>query len=731
MELKELNLPQPIHEHLSKLGYKTLYPPQIEAFKKGILDGKNFVIATPTASGKTLIAIILILKRLYDEGYGGKYIYLVPLKALANEKYNEFKSHFDILIGERKPRISIATGDYDTSGEELKKADVIIATNEKMDSLLRHKPSWINKIKVLIIDEGHTIGYPDRGPILEGLISRVKTDLPNVQIVILSATISNIDEFAEWIRGEKVVTNWRPVPLYEGILYNHIIVYSDFKEIEIPKYYGEPIIDKIIETILDSGQVIIFTQTRSEAKRRAKQIGYYISKYLPRIYTEDQLMELTQISKVILEKGERTKLSEALADVVRFGVGFHHAGLNPQHRTIIEDSFRKGIIKVLTATPTLAAGVNLPGRVVIITYTSRRSVGGFQEDISVFEYKQMAGRAGRPQYDTYGEALIHTKYENMIDVLLDNYILNEPEPIESHLMNNEYPDVFIISIASTLRHLNDTKIANYLRNTLIYLQKDIRYINQKIKHALQRLIDGGLLELRDIRGKTYYRITPLGERTAELYIFPSTASYLWRISNEYRTYIPSDIMLLYHLSKTRDMPKLGLRRRDYRLIVNEMARRGVEEEYIINIIDNPYRELVDDEVAVWKTTLVLDDWINEATEEEILSRWGVEPGDLYVLYSTGEWLAYSAREIALIAGNKELYNRFSSLIYRLKYGVKSELVPLVQIPKIGRRRARALYNHGYKTLSTLAKARLEDLISIPRIGISTAKEILRELSKIL
>jgi len=135
MELKELNLPQPIHEHLSKLGYKTLYPPQIEAFKKGILDGKNFVIATPTASGKTLIAIILILKRLYDEGYGGKYIYLVPLKALANEKYNEFKSHFDILIGERKPRISIATGDYDTSGEELKKADVIIATNEKMKDI--------------------------------------------------------------------------------------------------------------------------------------------------------------------------------------------------------------------------------------------------------------------------------------------------------------------------------------------------------------------------------------------------------------------------------------------------------------------------------------------------------------------------------------------------------------------------------------------------------------------
>jgi len=726
VRIEELPLPQKIIKHLKRIGYNSLYPPQEEAIKKGVLEGKNIILSTPTASGKTLIAILTFLKRL-NEDKNGKYIYLVPLKALANEKYEEFKKHLNIEIKGRKPRIAIATGDYDTPGEELKNADVIIATNEKMDSLLRHMPSWISKIKVMVVDEGHLIGIHDRGPILESLISRLKTDYPHIQIIVLSATITNSIDYSKWINGEVVKMNWRPVPLKEGVLYDHITILSDYTEYEIPKYVGDPIIDKTIHTLREGGQVIIFTRTRNEAKRKAKRLGYYISKYFNEIYTGREKEELIRLKRYILERGEKTKLSETLAQIVEKGVAFHHAGLNPTHRILLENAFRNGYLKILTATPTLAAGVNLPSRVVIITYTSRRGFGGYQEDISVFEYKQMAGRAGRPQYDEYGEALIYSRHENLVDIIIDNYILNEPEPIYSHLLEDEYPDIFILSIATALRNIDDSRIDRYIKNTLTYLQNNEKNISRIISRSLKRLIEGELISFHEIRGRIYYKPTVLGTRASELYIFPSTAIYLWKISSENKS-LPT-ILLLYHICNTKDMPKLSLRKRDYKQILNEINRLGVGDEYVASLNNTLYLDIYEDELAIWKTALVLHDWILEKSEEEILEKWGVEPGDLYVLYSTGEWLAYSAKEISLIRKNRQLAKEYNKLTYRLKYGVKEELIPLVLIPGIGRRRARILYNHGFKNILDLRKARYEELISIPGIGMKLAKQILENANK--
>ena len=453
-----------------------------------------------------------------------------------------------------------------------------------------------------------------------------------------------------------------------------------------------------------------------------------MSKYLNDLYDEDSQIELANLKRKILESGERTKLSEVLAEVVHNGVGFHHAGLNPIHRGLLEDAFRNGLIKVLTATPTLAAGVNLPSRVVIITYTTRRSVGGFLEDISVFEYKQMAGRAGRPQYDDFGEALIYSKHETMIDILIDNYILNEPEPLRSYLLDDEYPMVFALSIASSLRYLDDNRLYRYIRNTLSYIQNTREKINKIFTKAIKELIDGNLLEILERRGKIYYKPTKLGERASELYILPSTASYLWNIVNKYKD-LDTPIML-YHLAKTRDMPKIMPRKRDMKTIFKVLNEEGIEEVYLDNIIENPFMDLYEEELAVWKTALVLNDWINEKSEDEILNKWGVEPGDLYVLYSTGEWLAYSAKEIALVAGNNNLYKKYGNLVLRLKYGIKNELIYLVTIPGIGRRRARILFNNGYKTPRDLTRAKIEELVSLPGIGIKLAKQIIEEAKKI-
>jgi helicase len=726
MKIDDLPLPNYIIEHIKRLGYSTLYPPQEIAVKKGLFTNKNMIVTTPTASGKTFIAVLATIHTLLNNE-DGKVIYLVPLKALANEKYKEFKEFLSIPIKNRKIKISITTGDYDTPGERLRDSDIIIATNERLDSILRHAPSWLKDIKLIIADEAHLIGISDRGPVLESLLTRFKIEFRDVRILVLSATIKNKDDFKRWLDADIIYSEWRPVPLREGVIYNHIEVYSDYNENEIPKITGDPILDNSIATVREGGQVIIFTQTRREAVSKAKKYSEFMEGRRE-YFTEDEIRLLKETSKKIMTTGEITEISKLLSKLILTGVAFHHAGLNPMHREIIEDTFRRGAIKILTATPTLAAGVNLPSRKVIITYTSRRGLGGFLEDISVFEYKQMAGRAGRPQYDKYGVALLYSKYENMVDILLDTFINNEPEPLLSHLLEGEELESQLLGLATTYRVVDSRKIYNFLSNTLCSIQHGEKRVIIKGKRALKTLLDEDLLEYDE--KKDLFKPTRLGQRAAVLYIYPSTAAHFRNIAVENRgRYVkPDPLILLYYICKTKDMGIVPVRKKDRDRIINELETNytHIIEEYVQHISE-PISILYDEiELSSWKTAFVLKEWIEEKSEDEILKEWGVEPGDLYILRTNAEWLSYSAREICRLYNNRIFYNEYSKLMLRVKYGVKEELLPLVEIKGVGRRRARTLYTHGYRRLSDFKKASLEELVSIPGIGLETAKKILHQ-----
>ena len=204
----ELGLPE---EFVNRLGIDKLNPVQKEAVKKGLLKKKNLVVSSPTASGKTVIAELSIIKNFRENG---KTVYLVPLKALASEKYKEFKQKYHDL----GLKVAISMGDYDSSGGWLDKYDVIICTNEKIDSLIRHQTSWINRISLIIADEVHLLNDPRRGPIIEFVLTQLRR-LTGAQIISLSATISNADEIADWLGSELVKHDYRPVKLYKGVLY--------------------------------------------------------------------------------------------------------------------------------------------------------------------------------------------------------------------------------------------------------------------------------------------------------------------------------------------------------------------------------------------------------------------------------------------------------------------------------------------------------------------------------
>jgi len=411
MNISELNLPKKSIDFLLEQGYTELYPPQEDAVKAGIIDGKSVLVSAPTASGKTLTATMAILSHLSKNK--SKVIYLTPLRALASEKFEEFKK-LEKINQDQKIKVAISTGDFNSNNHDLDDADIIILTNETMDAMMTFQKSWIYEIGLVVSDEIHLIGDSGRGPTLEMILTRFKTGYvgKKPQIIALSATISNSDELAEWLGCKLVESEWRPVPLSEAVYSNHTITNQDRVESEgnldrkRESRHKKAEIGLGLDTIEDQAQSLIFTMTRASSVATATEAGKFVAKQLKK----DELEKLIKISKTILPKEteDQTKLVTKLADMVKNGVAFHHAGLDQRCRTIIETEFKNGHIKLLTSTPTLAAGVNLPARRVIISNVFRFGSNG-NAPITILEYKQMCGRAGRPQYDDEGESIIIAK----------------------------------------------------------------------------------------------------------------------------------------------------------------------------------------------------------------------------------------------------------------------------------------------------------------------------------
>jgi len=196
-----------------------LRPAQEKAVKKGLLKDNNLLVCTPTASGKTLIAELAGIKNIIEGK--GKLIYIVPLKALASEKFKDFKKRYGEFI-----RIALSIGDLDSSDPYLADYNLIICTAEKLDSLIRHHTPWLSSVATVVVDEIHLMNDVSRGPTVEILITILRKLLKNMQLIALSATIGNPEELAEWLNAELVMDDWRPVKLHRGIYFEEEVEFN-------------------------------------------------------------------------------------------------------------------------------------------------------------------------------------------------------------------------------------------------------------------------------------------------------------------------------------------------------------------------------------------------------------------------------------------------------------------------------------------------------------------------
>jgi len=264
ISIDDLPLDIKIIDILKRRGIRTLNPPQSEAIRKGLLDGKRLLVTSPTASGKTLIAELGMINYLLSKG--GKAIYITPLRALTNEKYNTFKDWETLGI-----KTGMTSGDYDTDDAWLENYDIIVTTYEKLDSLWRHKAKWLNEVSYFVLDEFHYLNDPERGPTVESVAIRAKK---RGIVLGLSATISNGKEIANWLNAELVATNWRPVPLKEGIIYpekkGFVVVYKDNTSRKV--YGDDAIIAYTLDIVSKGGQVLVFRSSRKLAENTARKI---------------------------------------------------------------------------------------------------------------------------------------------------------------------------------------------------------------------------------------------------------------------------------------------------------------------------------------------------------------------------------------------------------------------------------------------------------------------------
>jgi len=710
-----------LDELLKSLKYDSLYPPQELALSKGVMNGNNVLVTTPTSSGKTLIGLMGMINILNK---GKKVVYLTPLKALATEKFNEFKVITDLsCFRNRRVNIGISTGDYDSSGSELVDKDVIILTNEKMDSILRHDPNWIYDVGLFIIDEIHLLTERERGPTLEIILTKIKLMPQKPQIIGISATVSNSDQVAEWLTCEPIQSNWRPTELIEGV-YNYGKVTMndgtnyDIDNIGISDNSTSGITSLAMDSITnDGGQSLVFAETRKRTVSLAKKTSEIVAKIL-----DKNSIKLAQKTGVeILKEGDDTELNRTLSSTVAKGVGFHHAGLGAKSRQIVEKAFRNGIVKILFATPTLAAGVNLPARRVIITSIFRYDYQyGGNVPMSVLQYKQICGRAGRPAYDKYGEAIIIADSRTNPEDLYNHFVLGVPEPIVSQLMDERALRVHVLGVIASKPKMLKSELLYFFEQTFLSKYQGNQIISFEIESLLTYLSDEKLIIMRN----DLLIATKFGKRISLLYIDPKTGI---QFKNNLDTYsgnkhnihdINSNkhennvINFLYWICDCYDFyPKLTLRQNETEYF-QRLFQKHKLGSYGLSNIDYTLKNLV-----------ILLEWIDESSEANLNEKIGVEPGDLHRMVETTYWLLYCLYEIAKLIERKDLLPEINILRLRIRHGVKSELIPLIQLEGIGRIRARSLYRAGITDVAMIEKISESKLGSIPKIGVKLARKL--------
>ncbi|XP_063592844.1 DNA polymerase theta-like [Penaeus indicus] len=757
MEMASWGLPEAVLERYVKNGIQTMFPWQAECLSlPEVLNGKNLVYSAPTSAGKTLVAELLLLKRVIETGRKG--VFILPFVSVAREKMYYLQKMFGVV----GVRVEGFMGSQGPPGG-LRATDIAVCTIEKANNLVNRllEDQRINELGIIVVDEVHMLADSHRGYLLELLLTKVMYMSNNlkegkqgadgesgIQIVGMSATLPNLDLLSHWLSSQLYSTDFRPIPLQQTVKIGKAVYDSSMTRIRdldpLLTVQGDSdhLIQLCLETVLDGLSVLVFCPTKAWCEKLAEavareffNIGKADSKYPAEVSIRLRAsLDSDGIARVMQAMRKcPVGLDNVLARSIAFGAAYHHAGLTFDERDIIEGGFRTGSIRVLIATSTLSSGVNLPARRVII----RSPVFG-GKILDTQTYRQMIGRAGRKGVDTEGESVLICREgeQQKAQVLMTSSLpaitscLQQDASLTSS-MKRAILEVIVSGIATSPeeveRYSKCTLLAASLRNEASSSQADTQ---NSILNCVEFLEENEFIRLQEVDGSTRYTSTQLGCAVLASGLSPDEGlhvfSELYRARKcfvlENELHIIYQVTPVYVSSAWPNMDWLTFLS-IWESLSEDMKRVaelvGVEESFIVRAMKGTVNRKVRrqaKQLAVHQrfyTALALHELVQEVPLNTVARKYAATRGMLQSLQQSAATFAGMVTVFCNRLGWHSMELLLAQFQDRLHFGIQRELCDLVRLTLLNGQRARDLYNAGLETVARVAHAtprEVEDIL---------------------
>jgi len=634
-----------------------LLPVQERAVKEfGLFSDGNLIVFSPTSSGKTFVGEMAAVKAARENT---KVFYLVPQKALADEKFQEFRQRY----GKAGIKVVVSSRDHREYDEDIERRDfqIAVVVFEKMQALLVSKPQLMEAVGLVVVDELQLITDETRGPTLELLLTKLRIAGSRPRILGLSAVLGRAQVLADWLGARLLVDTRRPIELRKGVLCRGNFTYQEHNS-------GQRGTEGFIECPSEKRHELVLSAAE-ELARRGEQVLVFLPDRVATVTFAQLLADRVRLPSLDvaieeLREQEETHAREALLQVLSSSVAFHNADLSPEERALVERHFRSGGIRVLFSTSTLAMGLNLPVKNVILDGKRwqflRRYARWSLEDVSKSEYENMSGRAGRLAFtNDFGRSILVTYSPFEAEVWLKHYVGSDFEdivptlkdaPLENHVVN-----LLASGLAQTRGELLDLLLSSFTGFVYWSNKMSRDEFLAELDRALKLCVDGGLART-GVEGALH--ITELGRACATKGIGVDTAIALAEWARQARSAALSEIEVLAAVSLSPagqgvyvSMGKEERHRCDYRAeVLRRAADAGVADRPIFARFAEDQMSLEYESAKALKKALFLVDWIDEVRTKDIEKNYRVWAGALRRVGEECAWLVEALGAVAQACG---------------------------------------------------------------------------------
>ncbi len=703
-----------------------LLPIQEKAIvRHNILGGRNLIIFAPTSSGKTLVGEIVSVHYAMAKK---RALYLVPMKALAEEKYH----HFREMYGELGIKTIISTHDRKEYDQDLERKEfhIAVVVFEKLNALLVKNPNLLEGIGLVVTDELQMMGDQTRGAGLELLLTKILVSPFKPQLLGLSAVLGDAEDLARWLKAELLIDTRRPVELRKGILSRNIFSYLEHnsgtegeEEWPLPEGNNDELLSVHAAKHLaqtDDEQSIIFLAD----KLRTETVGEKLK----------EMVDLPAASGAIEELNtfEESYSKDLLLSLLSKGIAIHNADLSWEERDLVERYFRKGEIRILLSTSTLAMGINLPATNVFIPEKKWSTpVHGDRlamSDITKAEHENMGGRAGRLGFvNEFGRAILVTSSPFQKKALYDYYVKGGFEILRS-VLKDEDLDLYCLNLIASELGSTEEEIQKFLLSTYTGVARWSHNSGKngggvfcnEIRGIIDKCLNWGLLK-RDVQERL--QATERGMITAQMGISVDTCLNLLKWMDLCDPFRVSELEVIVAAALTADAREIHvpLRKSEFRqskyrnLFRTEVERLGEGDKILFKSILGPSHRLLYEQERALKKALILYQWISPASTREIEEAHNAFSGAIKKMGEEFSWLIEAISTLAKAEGWPEaVIKKMDVLGERLSFGIDLKGLELakLRIRGLGRGFISRLVQNGYDTPKALSDLSIQDLQKI-------------------